>query len=356
MHYIIYGTGAVGGLIGGRLALSGQRVTFLARPQIAAALGANGLTIQTHGKNTRLEKPEVITDLHAAFSGHPPDLIILTVKAYDCRSAAQDILAAATTPVPVLSFLNGVGNEEMLASVLGEARVLSGTLTTAVQHLEPGLMRIERERGVGLVQDRALVAAIAAEMRQAGFDVRTYRNHTRMKWSKLLTNIVSNASSAILEWPPERIFAHANLARLEIEALREAVRVMRGLGISPQNLPGVPVALLGWGIFLPARIIRPALRRVVSRGRGDKLPSFHYDIGKGRSEVEWLNGAVAQEGTRLDVPTPANHVLTQIMLELAKNQTHPSVYRGKPEALLRRAMDAGVPGISRMQPAASARD
>ncbi len=345
MHYIIYGTGAVGGLIGGRLALSGQRVTFLARPHVVDALRKNGLTIQAHGARTRLAQPEAFTELRAAFSDRPADLIVLTVKAYDCRSAAQDIQATSAARVPVLSMLNGVGNEQTLAAVLGEDRVLSGTLTTAVQHLEPGLIRIERERGVGLVQDRAIIPAVAAELQQADFGVRLYQNRPRMKWSKLLTNIVSNAGSAILGWPPERIFAHPGLARLEIEALREAVRVMRGLGFSPQNLPGVPVALLGRAIFLPVRIIRPILRRVVTKGRGKKLPSFHYDIGKGRSEVEWLNGAIVRQGSILNIPTPANRTLTDTMLELTNRQTDPKPFQDHPERLLGRAREIGVPGI-----------
>ena len=345
MHYIIYGTGAVGGLIGGRLALTGQRVTFLARPHVAEALRTNGLTLQTDGTRTRLAQPETITELRAAFSDPPADLIVLTVKAYDCRSAAQDIQAAAVARIPVLSMLNGVGNEQTLAELLGEDRVLSGTLTTAVQHLEPGLIRIERERGVGLVQDRAIVPGIAAELRQAGFDVRLYHDRARLKWSKLLTNIVANASSAILGWPPERIFAHPGLARLEIEALRETMRVMRGLGISPQNLPGVPVALLGRAIFLPAGVIRPVLGKVVAKGRGEKLPSFHYDIGKGRSEVEWLNGAVVHQGSEQGIATPANRTLTDAMLELTKHQTDPKLFRDDPERLLRRAREIGVPGI-----------
>lgn len=346
MHYLIYGAGAVGGLIGGQLAVSGQRVTFLARPRVAEALRTQGLTIQARGKTTRLKRPEVVTVLKAAFTKHPPDLIVLTVKAYDCQSAANDIQAVSTSQIPVLSMLNGVGNEETLASVLGEDRILSGTLTTAVQHPEPSLIRIERERGIGLVQDWPIVSTIVNQMRQANFEVRLYRDRKRMKWSKLMTNIVANASSAILGWSPERIFVHTGLARLEIEALRETVRVMRYMGIQPQNLPGVPVALLGKAIFLPPWIIRSILRKVVSKGRGDKLPSFYYDIGKGRSEVEWLNGAVMRQGLQFNVPTPANHTLTQTLLGLVRNQFSPGDYHDKPEVLLNVAKAAGVPGIS----------
>ncbi len=346
MHYLIYGTGAVGGLIGGQLALSGQRVTFLARPRVAETLRTNGLIIQSRGTSRHLEQPDVITDLRTAFADQIPDLIVLTVKAYDCQSAAEDIQDAVDAQIPVLSMLNGIGSEETLAAVLGEPRVLSGTLTTAVQHLEPGTIRIERERGVGLAQDRPIVAAIEEEIRQAGFEVQRFQDRRRMKWSKLMTNIVANATSAILGWSPDRIFAHSGIARLEIEALRETVRVMRAMGIQPQNLPGVPVALLGRAIFLPARIIRPVLRQVVAKGRGEKLPSFHYDIGKGRSEIEWLNGAVMREGSRCNVFTPASHILTQTLLDLVRNQVVPSTYHDKPEELLKRAKSVGVPGIN----------
>jgi 2-dehydropantoate 2-reductase len=346
MHYLIYGTGAVGGLIGGQLALSGQRVTFLARPRVTEALRTNGLMIQSQGKNRRLEQPDVVTDLQAAFTNHIPDLIVLTVKAYDCQSAAQDIQNTLGAQIPVLSMLNGIGSEEMLAAVLGEPLVLSGTLTTAVQHLKPGFIRIERERGVGLAQDHPIVSAVEVEMQQAGFEVRRFQDRRRMKWSKLMTNIVANATSAILGWSPDQIFAHAGLARLEIEALRETIRVMRGMGIQPQNLPGVPVALLGRAIFLPAKVTRPILRQVVAKGRGDKLPSFHYDIGRGRSEVEWLNGAVVHAGSQINIATPANHVLTQTLRKLVRDQAASSAYHDRPEELLNLAKAVGVPGIT----------
>jgi len=118
------------------------------------------------------------------------------------------------------------------------------------------------------------------------------------------------------------------------------------MGIHPQNLPGVPVALLGRAISLPPAITRPILRRVVSKGRGEKMPSFHYDIGKGRSEVAWLNGAVVSKGSRCEVLTPANQVLTQTLLELVQNQDVPSTYQNKPEELLKRAKAVGVCGIN----------
>src|SRR5579884_1995835 len=65
-----------------------------------------------------------------------------------------------------------------------------------------------------------------------------------MKWSKLLLNLVTNASVAILDLPPARVVAHPGLFRLERDAFREAVRVMRAFGLRAVSLPGYPVPAL----------------------------------------------------------------------------------------------------------------
>ena len=345
MRYLVFGTGAVGGLIGTRLALSGQPVTFLVRPRLAGILLYQGIQVTGAGPSGWLKKPNIVTTLAQAFNHQPPEVILLTVKAYDCKQAAEAIQAQTAASPTVVCLLNGIGNEETLISVLGSDRVIAATMTTAVQMIEPGTLRVERQRGYGLAVGHPLTTQLQAEMNQAGLRTHFYQNPDQMKWSKVLTNIITNATSAITGWPPRRILEHPGLYRLEIEALRETVRVMSRKGLSPQNLPRVPVGIFGRVIFLPPPLIQPILCRVISSGRGDKLPSFHYDIGRGRSEVRWLNGAVVQEGLRLGVSTPANTVLTETMFALVDGSADPSQYRQQPERLLTRAHQAGVPGV-----------
>lgn len=345
MHYLVFGTGAVGGLLGTRLALAGQRVTFLARPRLARVIQDQGIKIIGDGPPGWLQTPTVITALEQAFDSHPPDIILLTVKAYDCQEAAEAIRETTNDPPPVVCFLNGIGNEATLASTIGVEQVIPATSTTAVQMIEPGVLSVERERGYGLASGHPLIPKLHSEMSLAGLNPHLYRDPDRMKWSKLLTNIVTNATSAITGWHPAQILDHPTLFRVEIEALRETVRVMQRKGITPQNLPKVPVGLFGRAISLPLSLIQPILRSVVSTGRGDKLPSFNYDIARGRCEVRWLNGAVVHEGARLGVPTPANHTLTEMMLDLVESRVDPDQYRGRPERLIQRALAAGVPGL-----------
>ena len=198
--------------------------------------------------------------------------------------------------------------------------------------------------------DHALRSRLHSELETAGLSVRLYADAARMKWSKLMTNIVANASSAILGWTAAQVYQHPGIARLEIEAQREVLWAMHQLGISPVNLPGVPVALMGWGLRLPAPWIRPFLGRIVSRGRGQKMPSLHYDIGRGKSEVAWLHGPVV----RLDEPgnphTPANTLLLETMRQLVADDSAADRFRDNPGQLLKLAARRGVKGMQQYLP------
>jgi 2-dehydropantoate 2-reductase len=340
VRYLVYGTGAVGGLLGGRLALDGQQVVFLARERIAGAMRAGGLRLGPE-PGLHLPAPFVSVTLPQALKDWQPELVLLTVKAYDVESAASELARNLAADIPVVSFLNGIGNEEILADSLGKGRIIPATLTTSVQMVAPGQIRIEKERGIGVGGGHAALSQLSTELQAAGFTVRRYQDPARMKWSKLMTNIVANASSAILGWEAGQVFSHPGLARIEIEALRETLRAMRSLGLEPVDLPGVRVSLLGRGLGLPPQALRLILKQVVTSGRGKKKPSLHHDIGRLRSEVGWLNGAVVQVDP---ARAPANRLLLDVMQQLVADASAAENYRD-PSVLLSMAAAYGVPGI-----------
>jgi 2-dehydropantoate 2-reductase len=158
-----------------------------------------------------------------------------------------------------------------------------------------------------------------------------------MKWSKMLTNLLANATSAILGMTPAEIFAHPGLYRLEIGQLSEALKVMEAQDLHAVNLPGTPVRLLALAVNrFPAWLSRPFLRRAVGAGRGGKMPSFYIDLygGRGTSEVDYLNGAVVRFGERLGINTPANRHLNQTLLGLTRGDIPLGEFTRQPEKLL----------------------
>jgi len=112
--------------------------------------------------------------------------------------------------------------------------------------------------------------------------------------------------------------------------------VMRAHGIRVVDLPGTPVRLLAMGVKLPAFLSRPLLKKAVGGGRGGKMPSFHIDLhsGRGKSEVEWLNGAVVRYGKERNIPTPVNKILTETLMTLTRGDVPVETFARQPEKLL----------------------
>lgn len=344
VNILIVGAGAIGCLVGGRLALSNVTVTLVGRDYFVRALQERGgLTIRQGEGQEQIEQIRAVDSVRAAFEGREQDFdaIILTIKSYDTAAALQEIADALETTghkVPlVLSLQNGVGNEERIAATLDPAHVVAGVITTPVSVPEIAVIRIEKPQfNIGISPWHPAVAqtpfeALWMALQRAGFDVEVYPDPRGLKWTKLLMNMVGNASSAILNLPPADVFGDPQLVNLEIEAWREALAVMRADDIKPVNINSYPFATLAPLIRrLPKAVLRPILKAQVAGARGQKMPSLHIDLAKGKpqNEVQWLNGAVVQRGEQLGVATPVNRAFTDILTRMLQNPEQQTLWDG----------------------------
>lgn len=337
LNILSYGAGAIGTYIGGSLALQGHRVTFLERPEVASYLRQRGIHLMLEGQEHSIASPAIAASLDDALSLGPYDLGLFALKSFDTQSALDSLIPRRSDLPPFLCLQNGVENEGLLAEALGEQSVIAGTVTSAIGRRDAGDILLERLRGVGIADDHPLSEHLVVEFTRAGLNARLFPSAAEMKWSKLLTNLLANASSAILNLTPAEIFAHPRLYRLEVEQLRECLRVMQALNLNVVDLPGAPVRLLALAVKrLPLSLSRPFLRKAVGGGRGGKMPSFYIDLhsGRGTTEVGALNGAVARYGEQHAVEAPLNRKLTQILTALANGEIPLDDYANNPEKLL----------------------
>ena len=115
--------------------------------------------------------------------------------------------------------------------------------------------------------------------------------------------------------------------------------MLRRLGGHLVNFGGYPIGTLEPLLLnLPISLLRPPLGRFVIAGRGNKAPSLQIDLdrGKARSEVRWLNGAVAARAPEVGLWAPANQVLFSCLDAVIAGREPRQRYRGKPNALLDR--------------------
>jgi 2-dehydropantoate 2-reductase len=345
MTDLIVGGGAVGTFLASALVTAGRDVAIVRRRLDGPPRSGEVSVIGRDGRRHSAAVTEVASPADLA---GPPELIVFAVKLYDLAGAVAscDAWPGATALTP----LNGVGAEEIVLDGRPDAGLIAGSLTVSLDPQPDGSVARLNRGGIGLAPVRGevgptidgLVRALAA----GGVTARSYPDARAMKWSKLVANLVGNATSAIVDLPPEAVYADEGGFDVERRQLLEVLAVIHRLGMAPVALPGVDVRLLALAVRLPAIIGRPILRRVVAAGRGGKDPSLRIGArsGPGPSEVAWLNGAVARAATELGGEARVNRRLAELVEEILADPTRRSWFSGRPDRLAAAVDGPGQPG------------
>jgi 2-dehydropantoate 2-reductase len=344
---LTFGAGAIGTYIGGSLALAGHPVVFVEQQKVVDDLRQRGMRLdltldeRRKTKDASLLDPSlfvIVGSLEEALRYGPFDLALFALKSFDTSTALEGIEPFADKMPPILCLSNGVSNELAIAEALGADKVIHGTVTSAIGRRGAGDIVLEKLRGVGVAKGHPLSGKLNDALNKAFLNSRLFENAASMKWSKMLTNLIANPTSAILDMTAAEVFANRDLYKLEIDMLKECLAVMEAQGIEVVDLPGTPVRALAFATRLPLWLSRPLLGRAAGAGRGAKMPSFHIDLhaGRGKSEVDYLHGAVVRSGEKYNVPTPVNKLLTKTLLALTNKEIPLEEFARKPEKLLKK--------------------
>lgn len=335
MRAAIVGGGAVGSLLAHSLALTGHDATLVARGQAGARERRMLVRRDVDGSETRAGVTVVV---EPSMLAEPPDVVIFAVKQYSLPTAID---AWPEMPAIVaLTVQNGIGAEEVVAGRRPDTTVLGGSLTASVGLIDEGVVQRYRRGGLGLAivqgSEGDKLARLSQAFNAADLPTRLYADAAAMKWSKLVANLVGNATGALVDLDPGDIYRHPGLFSIERRQILEAVTVMKASGLRIVALPGADVRWLARVVALPAAIARPILARVVGAARGGKPPSLreHARSGSGPSEVAWLNGAVVRAGLSRSVPTPVNDALVELLSEVAVDRELRSRLVGSPERIV----------------------
>jgi 2-dehydropantoate 2-reductase len=345
MSVLVFGAGAIGTYVGGSLILAGQRVVLIERPAFTAGLCKKGLRLDISVDKSRNKPDPVIipsasftcvSSMEEALEHGPFDVAIFAMKSFDTAAALDGIKPYSDRMPPVLCLQNGVENETTIAAQLGIDRVITGTVTCSVARRAPGDIVLEKARGIGIAARHPISIWLAEVFNKAFLHARLYQRSEDMKWSKLLMNLPTSATAAILDMTPAEVVAQPALFNLEMHISHEAQAVMAAQDIHVVNLPGMPVQIMTLASHLPVFLAQPILMNAVGGGRGGKMPSFHIDLHAGRkqNEVEWLHGAVARFGGKLGVPTPVNRTLTETLMAMVRGEIPTTEFSHQPGKLI----------------------
>jgi 2-dehydropantoate 2-reductase len=317
---------------------NGHSVVFVDRPESAELVRKKGLMLFTGNRRYFFAKPDVQPTIEDALTHGPFDAAIFAVKGYDTDRVLRYLQPYQVALPAFVCIQNGVGNEAKLVDLFGPDKVIPAVMTTSVRRYESGVAEVTASRGIGIAGRHQLIDALIHAFNMAGLNARLYHDPASMKWSKLLLNLMTNASCAILQMSPEEIIRDPELRIVDIRAIQEGVDVIKKQGLKLRNLPGYPIRWInmimrdGVSEVLRDRI----LAQMVSESWAGAKPLLAVDLeqGKTESEVEWINGAVVRHGLQSDIATPVNYALTQILKGVAAGTLEAERFAGNKAAYL----------------------
>jgi 2-dehydropantoate 2-reductase len=324
MRYVIFGAGAIGGVVGARLHQSGHDVVLIARGAHYEKLASDGLTLATPSERVTLQLP--VAPTAAAAGLRDGDVVLLCTKSQHTWEALTALREAAPVGgLPVVCLQNGVENERLALRLFPET--YGAVLLLPAEHLEPGYIigyaaklsgRIDLGRYPSGVD--AGVAEISAALVASRFESEPRDDIMRHKHAKLIDNLANGVQAICGFDDPE-----GNLELVE-RVRREGREILDAAGIQYR------VQEVG---DMHERLEHMGMGEVDGHPHQGGSTWQSVTRGTGNVETDYLNGEIVLIGRQLRIPTPFNETI-QTLARTSANQSLRPGWR-KPRELIAEA-------------------
>lgn len=309
------GAGATGTIMGALIAQGGEDIVLVSADRDhVEALNKNGATISGGMDLTVPVNAVLPNELDGTF-----DLVIYSVKSTADDVALPQIVPHLHKDSVVLTTQNGVP-EEKVASYVGEERTLGGSIVGWAAALDaPGVARLagkpeEMTYKIGELNGEVTprIKAVQAILNHAGKAV-IAEDLAGMRWTKLLINVSMSGLSAALGCPFGFILDNEKAIETALTLKVETLKTAQALGITIESVifktPDEFIATLREN----PQNAKQALREMFDGQRNGK-PSMLQDLEKGKpTEVESINGFLANKAQEAGVDAPVNDTILQII-------------------------------------------
>jgi len=298
MKFLIVGPGAMGLLFSARLKKMAEQEVFILdyKKERAEYLNKNGIRVEGIKGKFYVQVP-VLTKEEVDFC---PDFIMIFVKSYSTKQAAQDIKKIVSANTSVITLQNGIGNIEILEEELNK-KVYGGVTAEGATLLATGHVRHAGYGKTIIGPSSEGMIKLAEVLSKAGFDTEMKDNIQSFIWGKLLINVGINAITALTRLKNGMLIEIDETKSLMKECLKEAIEVVNKKGIS-----------------LPYKDPIKETEKVCER-TAENVSSMLQDVLSNRlTEIDSINGAIVREAEKLGIKAPINQTLTYLVRTIQK--------------------------------------
>jgi 2-dehydropantoate 2-reductase len=298
VRFVVFGAGAIGGVVGARLNQAGRDVVLVARGAHYEAIARDGLVLETPRERVTLSIPVVAAPDALSFSAH--DVVLLATKSQDTLAALEAVRNAAPASTPIVCLQNGVENERVALRIFSQ--VYGAVVMAPTAHVEPGVVQaygaaLTGEINLGRyprgVDDRCRTLSDA--LRSARFTSEPSADIMRLKHAKLIANL-ANAVQAICG---DDRGAGELIERAKTEG-REVLDAA-GIAFDDDHVSDLRGRWESWEVG-----------EIAGRARAGGSTWQSVARRAGSVETDYLNGEIVLQGRQIGVPTPVNDLLQSL--------------------------------------------
>jgi 2-dehydropantoate 2-reductase len=323
----VLGAGANGASIGADLTRAGYDVTLIEQwPEHVRAMRSAGATIVMPDET--IVVPVDVYDLCQVATFHEPfDIVLLLMKAYDSRWAAELIKPHLAEDGLVVGVQNGMSVADIAAAV-GERRTMGCVIEITSMMFDPGVVERHSPKdrswfavGSAFPQTRGREEEVAELLRVVGA-VEVVDDILSAKWMKLVSNSTTLVTTAILGLPMIEAAAIPEMRELMLRSGQEALDAGVAEGYDVLPIFGLRPA----DVEDRAAVVETLLDTLLG---GFVLPSSKttilQDWMKGRhSEVDDINGRVVELSTRHGLAAPVNAAVVELAHRIERGELEPA--------------------------------
>ncbi len=303
-RFALVGSGALGCYYGGRLVEHGHEVHFLMRSDYEH-VRQHGMIVQSHAGD--FEIPPERLNVYQKSSDMPQcDVVLVTLKTTANRYYRELIAPLLHENTVILTLQNGLGNEQRLADLFGEDRIIGGlafvcinrTAPGRILHTEYGLIKIgEYKRPVSPRLRRICEIFNASKV-----PCQMLENLAAGRWEKLVWNVPFNGLGAALQLATDRIVNNPQGVELVRNIMHEIVAIARAEGVE-----------------LPEDVIEQNIRKTQTMGAYRSSMQIDQEMGR-PIELESIIAAPLATAHRHRISAPYLLMLYQLLCIVAPNQ------------------------------------
>lgn len=305
MRIVIVGLGALGTVFATALKAAGNWVIGITKDYYIDKFRAKQFKIKGIFGDKQAIIDNVVSNSELTDDLNP-DLIIISVKAYDTETAIKQIIPIVKDNTVVLLAQNGYGNYEIASSMLQKDKIILSRVIFGARIIEPAFAEVTvfaDDIVIGQPENlipREKLEEIADVLNKAGLPTRVSDNVYAILWDKILYNSALNPLGAIIGCTYGELASNKATRNIMNKIIEEIFHVTKAHEIN-----------LNWQS--KDEYLKHFYEKLVPP-TASHFPSMYYDVRQGkRTEIDALNGAIVKLAKKMNIQVPVNETITNII-------------------------------------------